>query len=67
MTGEYGVYKVTGKREYMGVEPGEEFEAQLDPGPESRAVARGDIVLLRRVIPSIEAGLAVFPQGWLDE
>ena len=47
-----GDYNVIGKREYRGHAPGVEFEARIEPGAERRAVDRGDIVLLRRVLPT---------------
>lgn len=36
-------YKVTGPTAYQGHPPGETFEADLDPGTEQRALARGSI------------------------
>ena len=36
-------YKVTGPVAFMDVEPGEEFEADLDPDLEARALERGSI------------------------
>lgn len=36
-------YKVTGARGFAGHEPGEFFRADLSPGQESRAIARGAI------------------------
>jgi hypothetical protein len=59
-----GVYEVTGKREYRGHAPGTEFEANLQPGAERRAVDRGDIVLLRRVTPTLPAEFCL-PDGWI--
>lgn len=61
----YGVYRVTGRREYRGHAPGTLFEALLDPAVEQRAVARGDIQLLRRVTPDLQPGSFTFPDGWL--
>lgn len=52
----YGVYLVTGRRQYRGHEPGATFEAALDPSAEQRAVARGDITLLERVTPTLTPG-----------
>lgn len=60
---ELGLYTVTGNREYRGHKPGEEFEAYIQPGPEKRAVDRGDIVLHRRVLPTLPPEFAV-PDGW---
>lgn len=36
-------YKVTGATAYKGHQPGEEFEAELAPDEERRAVERGSI------------------------
>jgi hypothetical protein len=63
---EYGVYLVTGKREYRGHAPGTVFEAVLDPGPVRRAIDRGDIKLLRYVTPSLAPGSYRLPPDWLE-
>lgn len=41
-------YKVTGATNYGGYEPGEEFEAELDPAAERRAVERGSLRVVKR-------------------
>jgi hypothetical protein len=41
------VYKVTGAA-FRGHQPGEEFEADLDPDQERRAKARGQIKVVKR-------------------
>ena len=41
------VYKVTGPA-FQGHQPGEEFEADLDPGLERRAKARGQLRVVKR-------------------
>lgn len=56
-----GRYLVTGIRGYRGHERGSEFEAFLEPGPERRAVNRGDIQLLERV--RVEVGAFTIPDG----
>lgn len=61
----FGVYKVTGRRPYRGHEPGTVFEACLAPGPEQRAVARGDITLIERVTPDLVEGSYRLPPDWL--
>jgi len=61
----FGVYEVTGKRPYRGHEPGTVFEALLDVGPEQRAIARGDIKLLRYETPDLVPENRTFPDGWL--
>jgi hypothetical protein len=58
-------YRVTGKRQYRGHDPGTTFEANLDVGPEQRAIARGDIRIIRRVTPGIQPGSVRSPDGWL--
>jgi hypothetical protein len=62
----YGVYRVTGPRLYRGHERGTVFEAQLDLGAEQRAIARGDIELLERIIPDLVPGSYRLPAGWPD-
>ena len=66
MNGEHGRYRVTGSRAYRGHHPGSEFDAQIAPTVEARAVKRGDIILLERVIPTIVAENLALPQGWPD-
>lgn len=66
MTNIYGVYRVTGKRQYRGHEPGTTFEAILDRGAESRAIQRGDIELIRHVEPSLAPGSYRLPPDWLE-
>lgn len=60
-----GVYVVTGSRRYRGHEPGTEFHAKLEPGPERRAVDRGDIRVIDRIVPTIQPGSYQLPTGWL--
>lgn len=60
----FGHYRVVGKRAYRSYEPGTEFEAALDPVPEARAIARGDIELLRRIQPGLQPGSYKFPSRW---
>ena len=42
------VYKVMSETRFMGHEPGEEFEAELDEATERRAKERGSIRVVRR-------------------
>jgi hypothetical protein len=42
------VYKVTGTTPFLGHQPGDEFEAELDPEQERRAKERGSIRVVRR-------------------
>jgi hypothetical protein len=67
MSPTHGEYQVVGTREYRGHKPGERFEALLAPRVEQRAIARGDIKLLRRVTPSINPGSFRLPDGWLPQ
>ena len=60
----YGEYLVTGKRQYRGHDPGTTFEARLEPNAERRAIARGDIRLIREIHPTVPPG-HTFPAGWL--
>lgn len=60
---EMGVYTVTGRREYRGHKPGETFEAWIPPGPERRAIVRGDIRLERRTHPTLPPDWGL-PDGW---
>lgn len=64
MTALYGVYEVTGRRQYRGHEPGTVFEAILERGAEVRAIARGDIRLIRHVEPGLAEGSWELPPGW---
>ena len=64
MTATYGEYQVIGRRRYRGHEPGTTFEAKLDKNAEARAIARGDIQLLRVIVPTVPAE-HTFPEGWL--
>lgn len=61
----HGLWEVTGKRIYRGHEPGTQFEATLQGGPASRAVARGDIVLLEQFVPQVPADHQL-PEGWIQ-
>lgn len=56
-----GLYEVVGHRCYRGHQPGDLFEAQLDPRAEARAIGRGNIVLKKRIILSVQPGSYTFP------
>lgn len=60
----YGVYEVTGQREYRGHKTGSTFMARLDRNAERRAIQRRDIVLLRHENPEVPPA-HTFPDGWL--
>ena len=61
----FGEYEVTGDREYRGHGKGEVFDARLEPNAEARAIARGDVRLIRHYEPSLCVGSYTFPHGWL--
>lgn len=60
----HGLYEVIGRSAYRGHEPGTRFEASLERNAERRAIARGDIRLVERVIPSLRPGSFTLPAGW---
>lgn len=60
-------YEVVGRRIVRGHRPGETFQAEFGPHAEARAIARGDIRLIRRLNPSIQPGTFSLPDGWLTE
>lgn len=62
---EIGVYEVVGRRAYRGHQPGEQFEARLDANVESRAIQRGNIRLLDRLVADLPPGNYRLPVGWL--
>ncbi len=62
--GTHGVYLVTGHRQYRGHDPGDQFEARLDPLAEQRAIQRGAIRLLERIIPTLPEGDYRLPDDW---
>lgn len=61
----HGVYRVSGRRAYRGHKPGEIFPALLEREAERRALERGDIELLERLVPALAAGSFKLPRGWL--
>lgn len=58
------MYLVTGPRAYHDVRPGRTFEANLDPGAERRAIARGSIKILDATPPGLVPGAYRPPHGW---
>jgi hypothetical protein len=62
----HGIWKVVGKRAYRGHHPGEEFDASLEAGAATRAIGRGDIVLLDKFEPAIPPGSFHLPEGWTE-
>lgn len=63
---EFGIYRVSGTRNYRGHPTGSEFMAKLDPLAEQRAIGRGDIVLIDRVTPELPPTFSL-PRGWITE
>lgn len=57
-------YLVTGNRRYRNHEPGDIFEARLDPDAERRAVDRGSIKVLAVVYYEPGAGNYELPEDW---
>jgi hypothetical protein len=60
------LYLVAGRLAYRGHQPGEIFQATLDPAAEERALARGDIRILERSTPSLQPGSYQLPTGWAN-
>lgn len=60
----YGRWQVIGRRKYRGHPTGTVFDADLQDGPASRAIARRDIVLLEHIEPGLPPEYT-FPEGWL--
>lgn len=56
-----GHYKVIGRFAFRGHKPGETFTAALEPVLEHRAINRGDIQLLERIVPSLKPGSYTLP------
>lgn len=59
----HGEWQVVGRRAFRGHTPGEKFAASLDVDQASRAVRRGDIVLLEEFLPTLP-GEYQLPEGW---
>ena len=59
------VYKVTGRLGYKGHQPGEYFEAVLDPLVERRAIARRNIILIDKSTPKLQPGSFKLPKDWV--
>jgi hypothetical protein len=57
-----GIYRVSGTRRYREHQPGDLFEATLDPGAEARAIGRGDIELVERIQFTVRPGSYKLPR-----
>ena len=62
----HGRYEVTSVRDFRMHPQGTVFEARLEANQERRAIARGSIALLERVVTTLEPGSFIFPRGWLE-
>ena len=62
-----GEYRVIGTREYRGHKPGEVFEQNIPVMAAQRAIARGDIEVLRFVEATLQPGSFRLPDGWLTD
>jgi hypothetical protein len=60
------VYEVTGTFRFRDHDPGEVFEAILDPVQERRALIRGNIRILEASRPTLQPGSYTLPRGWAD-
>ncbi len=60
---EFARYKVMGRRQYRGHQPGEVFEGRFDAAIE-RAIHRGNIVVLEAFDPDLEEGSFTLPEDW---
>jgi hypothetical protein len=59
----YLLLEVQGQREYRGHKPGNRFVTKLDPALE-RGIARGNVVVIAEVEPSIAERDFGFPDDW---
>lgn len=57
-------YLVSGTRAYRGHRAGSTFTARLDRLAEQRAIDRGDITLIERLIPRLPDTFSL-PRGWV--
>lgn len=58
------VYEVIGDLRYRDHDPGERFEATLDPDAEMRAVLRGNIRVIDSSPTRLQPGSYLLPDGW---
>lgn len=58
------IYEVLGSLRYRDHNPGERFEAQLDPDAEMRAVLRGNIRIIDSSPTRLQPGSWRLPDGW---
>jgi hypothetical protein len=61
-----GKYLVVGKRMYREHRPGTLFEAKLDAKAEARAIGRGDIKFVERIVPALRPGSYRLPRKVSD-
>lgn len=60
------LYEVIGSTPYRGHPPGTRFTARLEPAPERRAVARGNIRVIDTLVPALPPEHSL-PPGWADQ
>lgn len=60
-----GVYEVIGRHNYRGHPRGSQFEATFDHAAEQRAIARGDIRLIKSTTPQLQPGSFRLPDNWI--
>lgn len=60
----HGRYEVLGGFDFRGHPQGAVFTARLDPNQERRAIERGAIRLLERLVPTITSDNLTLPAGW---
>jgi hypothetical protein len=58
-------YRVGPRRRFREHNPGDEFEAILDPLHERRALLRGDIVVVERFVFTLAPGSFALPRDWI--
>lgn len=59
------LYQVTGSLRFRDHEPGDVFEANLEPLAEYRALRRRNIRVLEVSQPTLQPGSYTLPRGWL--
>ena len=65
--GGFTQYEVLRFNGYCGYPRGSVFEAVLDKAAEGRAIARGDIRILKSSTPSIQPSSYRLPRGWIKQ
>lgn len=58
------LYQVIGKMGYCGHQPGDKFDANLDPETEARGIRRRNIRVISRKPTALQPGSYTLPRGW---